>query len=98
MNLPLIVGGYADSTFGNSFAGRCHRGECDARHREIGHRVHGRTSTTRRTGGKNAKGKGVGFFQIGGGIAGDFPICVVPSIKYDLQAEGQTLGLFLSDS
>jgi deoxyhypusine synthase len=26
----------------------------------------------------------VGFFQIGGGIAGDFPICVVPSIKYDL--------------
>src|SRR5690606_12492513 len=28
--------------------------------------------------------KGVGFFQIGGGIAGDFPICVVPSIKYDL--------------
>ncbi len=29
-------------------------------------------------------GAGVGFFQIGGGIAGDFPICVVPSIKYDL--------------
>ncbi|HIJ85461.1 MAG TPA: deoxyhypusine synthase, partial [Magnetococcales bacterium] len=28
---------------------------------------------------------GLGFFQIGGGIAGDFPICVVPSIKYDLQ-------------
>jgi deoxyhypusine synthase len=32
-----------------------------------------------------SKGAGVGFFQIGGGIAGDFPICVVPSIKYDLQ-------------
>jgi deoxyhypusine synthase len=26
----------------------------------------------------------VGLCQIGGGIAGDFPICVVPSIKYDL--------------
>jgi deoxyhypusine synthase len=24
----------------------------------------------------------IGFFQIGGGIAGDFPICVVPMIKY----------------
>jgi deoxyhypusine synthase len=31
-----------------------------------------------------AEGAGVGFFQIGGGIAGDFPICVVPSIKYDV--------------
>jgi len=27
---------------------------------------------------------GVGFFQIGGGIAGDFPICVVPMIRQDL--------------
>jgi len=27
----------------------------------------------------------VGFFQIGGGIAGDFPICVVPMILQDLQ-------------
>ena len=27
----------------------------------------------------------VGFFQIGGGIAGDFPICVVPLIHQDLE-------------
>ena len=27
----------------------------------------------------------VGFFQIGGGIAGDFPICVVPLIQQDLE-------------
>ncbi len=27
----------------------------------------------------------VGFFQIGGGIAGDFPICVVPMIHQDLR-------------
>ncbi len=26
----------------------------------------------------------IGFFQIGGGIAGDFPICVVPMIQHDL--------------
>ncbi len=27
----------------------------------------------------------VGFFQIGGGIAGDFPICVIPMIRQDLR-------------
>ena len=28
-----------------------------------------------------------GFFQIGGGISGDFPICVVPLIRQDLEVE-----------
>jgi len=31
---------------------------------------------------------GIGFFQIGGGIAGDFPICVVPMLHQDLEEEG----------
>ena len=35
----------------------------------------------------NSEGKGVGFFQIGGGIAGDFPICVVPMMYQDLEWE-----------
>jgi len=30
-------------------------------------------------------GGSIGFFQIGGGIAGDFPICVVPMLHQDLQ-------------
>jgi deoxyhypusine synthase len=34
---------------------------------------------------KNSKGKGIGFYQIGGGIAGDFPICVVPMLYQDLE-------------
>jgi deoxyhypusine synthase len=29
--------------------------------------------------------RSIGFFQIGGGIAGDFPICVVPMIEQDLR-------------
>ena len=29
----------------------------------------------------------VGLFQIGGGIAGDFPVCVVPILIQDLQLE-----------
>ena len=45
-------------------------------------------------------GAGVGFFQIGGGIAGDFPICVVPSIKYDLEQPVKPWAYFcqISDS
>ena len=27
----------------------------------------------------------IGFFQIGGGIAGDFPVCAVPLIRQDLE-------------
>jgi len=30
----------------------------------------------------------IGFFQIGGGIAGDFPICVVPMLEQDMKMEG----------
>ncbi len=42
----------------------------------------------------------IGFFQIGGGIAGDFPICVVPLIQQDLKADCGLWGYFcqISDS
>jgi deoxyhypusine synthase len=43
----------------------------------------------------------LGMFQIGGGIAGDFPICVVPMLHQDLGREGVPLwGYFcqISDS
>ncbi len=36
---------------------------------------------------KNSGSEGIGFFQIGGGIAGDFPICVVPMLHQDLQKD-----------
>ena len=36
---------------------------------------------------KNSEGKGIGFFQIGGGIAGDFPICVVPMLYQDMEMQ-----------
>jgi deoxyhypusine synthase len=32
-----------------------------------------------------SKDASIGFFQIGGGIAGDFPICVVPMLHQDLR-------------
>ena len=34
---------------------------------------------------ENSKNNGIGFFQIGGGIAGDFPICVVPMLYQDME-------------
>lgn len=80
-NLPLIVGGWEDSTLGNIFASYVIKGKMKP--------------TTIRSGieymvwladwyKNNCGSKGVGFFQIGGGIAGDFPICVVPMLYQDL--------------
>jgi deoxyhypusine synthase len=42
----------------------------------------------------------IGFFQIGGGIAGDFPICAVPLIHQDLEKPCPYWGYFcqISDS
>ncbi|MDP4000957.1 MAG: deoxyhypusine synthase family protein [bacterium] len=49
---------------------------------------------------QNTKDKSVGFYQIGGGIAGDFPICTVPLIQQDLQIDCKLWGYFcqISDS
>ena len=49
---------------------------------------------------ENSKEYAIGFFQIGGGIAGDFPICVVPLIQQDLKEECKLWGYFcqISDS
>lgn len=43
---------------------------------------------------KNTKDASIGFFQIGGGIAGDFPICVVPLIRQDIGEECKLWGYF----
>lgn len=83
-NIPIVVPGWEDSTMGNIFASYCIKGEFKP--------------TTMKSGieymmwladwyPKNCAGKGIGFFQIGGGIAGDFPICVVPMLDQDLEVE-----------
>lgn len=81
-NLPIVVPGWEDSTMGNIFASYCIKGDLQ-------------TSTVK-SGieymtfladwySDNTKNNGIGFFQIGGGIAGDFPICVVPMLYQDLE-------------
>jgi deoxyhypusine synthase len=84
-NLPIFVPGWEDSTLGNMYAGHVIDGD-------VGN-VH-----TVRTGieymmsladwyTRVSAGSSIGFFQIGGGIAGDFPICVVPMLHQDLRRE-----------
>ena len=81
-NLPIIVPGWEDSSLGNIYASEVIDGRLKA--------------STVKSGieymvwlcdlyPKWSKGKGIGFFQIGGGIAGDFTICVVPLLKLDLK-------------
>jgi len=82
-NLPIFVPGWEDSTLGNIFSAHCINGDVK--------RVH-----TVRTGieymmalaqwyTELTKRHSLGFFQVGGGIAGDFPICVVPMLHQDLE-------------
>lgn len=82
--LPIVVPGYEDSTFGNIFASHVKRGELSAMIVKSGIEYMAELYDQYRA---LSAGAGVGFFQIGGGIAGDFPICVVPSLKYDLEEE-----------
>ncbi|HEY1787069.1 MAG TPA: deoxyhypusine synthase family protein [Verrucomicrobiae bacterium] len=98
-NLPIVVPGWEDSTLGNMYAAAVIRGDVQ--------KVH-----TVRTGieymtwlaefyTRTTQKSSLGMFQIGGGIAGDFPICVVPMLHQDLQREHVPLwGYFcqISDS
>lgn len=82
-NLPMFVPGWEDSTLGNIYSSHVISGEV-------------RNVHTVRTGIEYmielaswyqglCRKHSIGFFQIGGGIAGDFPICVVPMLEQDLQ-------------
>ena len=83
-NLPMVVPGWEDSTMGNIFASYVIKGELKAGTVKGGIEYMVELSNWYRN---NCSGTGIGFFQIGGGIAGDFPICVVPMMYQDLEWE-----------
>lgn len=83
-NLPIVVPGWEDSTVGNIFASYCYTGDFKATMMKSGIEYMTFLIDWYR---KNAGQEGIGFFQIGGGIAGDFPICVVPLMHQDLELE-----------
>jgi deoxyhypusine synthase len=81
-DLPIIVPGWEDSTMGNIFASYCIKGELNPRTMRSGIEY---MTWLAKWYIENSGGQGVGFFQIGGGIAGDFPICVVPMLYQDME-------------
>src|SRR5690606_9551931 len=81
-NLPIICPGWEDSTTGNIFASYVIKGELPASTVKTGIEYMVYLTEWYRA---NSGGKGVGFFQIAGGISGDFPICVVPMMYQDLE-------------
>ena len=81
-NVPIIVPGWEDSTMGNIFASYIIKNDLKASTMKSGIEYMVWLADWYR---RNSEGKGVGFFQIGGGIAGDFPICVVPMMYQDLE-------------
>ena len=83
-NLPIVVPGWEDSTTGNIFTSNVIKGKLKADTVKSGIEYMIYLTEWYRA---NSGGKGVGFFQIGGGIAGDFPICVVPMMYQDLEWE-----------
>jgi deoxyhypusine synthase len=97
-NLPIFTPGWEDSTLGNIFVANVVRGDVS--------NIHVVKSGLEQMAAlidwyrQNSKDQSIGFFQIGGGIAGDFPICVVPLIMQDLREKCRLWGYFcqISDS
>lgn len=83
-NLPIFVPGWEDSTTGNIFAAYCITNEFSPSIIKSGIEYMVYLSEWYI---QTSKNHAIGFFQIGGGISGDFPICVVPMMRQDLEME-----------
>jgi len=98
-NLPLFVPGWEDSTLGNMYAATCISGTIKNVHTVRSGIEYMMALADWYT--RTSKDASIGFFQIAGGIAGDFPICVVPMLHQDLRRDDVPLwGYFcqISDS
>lgn len=97
-NLPIFTPGWEDSTLGNIFVANVIRGDVSTFNvvKSGVEQMAALVEWYRRTSADSS----IGFFQIGGGIAGDFPICVVPLITQDLREKCRLWGYFcqISDS
>jgi deoxyhypusine synthase len=98
-NIPIFVPGWEDSTTGNIFASHCMTGTIKSPHTvRSGIEYMMELATWYK---EVSVLNPWGFFQIGGGISGDFPICVVPMLRQDMETEGVPLWSYfcqISDS
>jgi deoxyhypusine synthase len=97
-NLPIFTPGWEDSTLGNMYAAA----NIDGRIKNV-HTINSGIQTMMRLAQfytETSSHCSIGFFQIAGGIAGDFPICVVPMLEQDLDRRTPLWGYFcqISDS
>ncbi len=84
-NLPIFTPGYEDSTLGNMYVSNVIKGKLkNINTIKSGFEQMALLIDWYQT---NTATHEIGFFQIGGGIAGDFPICVVPLIAQDLEQD-----------
>lgn len=97
-NIPIFTPGWEDSTLGNEVVADVRTGRLKSFNfiknglEQMNYLIDWYL--------ENTKTSSMGFFQIGGGIAGDFPICVVPLIRQDLKKDCKLWGYFcqISDS
>ncbi len=91
-NLPIFVPGWEDSTCGNVAVADFMNGNTPSMYhiRPGLEYMHSLVKWYN----KESFDADIGFFQIGGGISGDFPICVVPLIKQDLKRDCKLWGYF----
>ena len=93
-NVPVWVPGWEDSTLGNVFASYLIRGILSD-HATVKSGTEQMAELAEWYRDRSKEGTSVGFFQIGGGIAGDFAICVVPLLIQDcFEAETPFWGYF----
>ena len=98
-NLPIFVPGWEDSTTGNIYASHCLKGNIRNVHTVRSGIEYMTALATWYT--AQVQETPIGFFQIGGGIAGDFPICVVPMLRQDMERDDIPLWAYfcqISDS
>lgn len=92
-NLPIYTPGWEDSTIGNVFTAGAMRGEFSHSVVKLGTEAmqdliewySAANGLLENSEPNDPDFSGVGFFQVGGGIAGDFPICAVPLMIQDLK-------------
>jgi deoxyhypusine synthase len=90
---PVFVPGWEDSTMGNTFSAYVMNGKV-ASHEIVKSGTEQMHELAEWYRAQRDAGVSVGFFQIGGGIAGDFAICVVPMLIQDLKEECPFWGYF----
>ncbi len=91
-NLPIFTPGYEDSTLGNIYVASVIKKQLKNINvlKSGFEQMEALVSWYQ----ENTQKSEVGFFQIGGGIAGDFPICVVPLLEQDLEINAKKWSYF----